>query len=318
VDEWRARPIVVSPLHRHDVMSRDHVVVVGVTLDRETQDLEVGALRAAAQAHALARRLDGRVLLVYSRHPEEHYRRAPHTQIWARWRADGAEVDRALERAVARFAEHGVPAALVASDRPAWSAIAGEAERARAEAVVVGKRDTSELFADDRKLGAVALELCRRSTAPVWAVDRRAERPPTTILAAVDLQSEHTDRILHTAARFADLFDAKLHVGHASELEWTEALLEDRPASAQRLGSLAAELERRTRLAIGEAVARRTETHVVTEPPAAGVAALARNVGADLLVMGAARGGNIRAACTAERLYAQVDASLLTIPPLAS
>ncbi len=290
-------------------------IVVGVELSAAGDAVEPTSQRALGCALSLAQHLGGAsVCLVHATGAEEHYHKKPGSDVWVHAAGVSDAGRAALERALGPFRAAGVDAALELPEERAWLAIVQTAKRVAADLVVVGKREPSGFDFDERRLGAVASQLLRRCPTAVWAVDPERAPLPKRILVATDLAEPMAARLICTGAAVARACTAEVQLMHAASLGWPRSALEDDAARRRRIDACRRDLADAATRALGEGVA---ELHVVDEAPAPAIVQCARDLDADLIVLGTSS-HQLRHALlghTAERVFAMSDRSLLALKP---
>lgn len=290
-------------------------IIVGVEMSAAGDRIEATSRRALECALQLAREMRPSVRVVHATGAAEHYRRKPEgDNIWvpAPGLSDAGKAG--LEQALTPFREAGVSVTLELPEERAWLAIAETAIRSGADLVMVGKREPSHFDFDERRLGAVASQLLRRCPTAVWAVDPHRASIPRRVLVATDLEQPMCERLIRAGASVARAFGADLNVLHASTRSWPLSTLEDESARARRIDSCRQQLAAATRNAIGDAS---VTLHAVAEAPASAIVQCARDIDADLIVLGTSS-NRLRHALvghTAERLFGMSDRSLLALKP---
>jgi universal stress protein E len=186
--------------------------------------------------------------------------------------------------------------------------------------VVTGSRGNGswqELF-----LGSTAKRLIRKCPACVWIVKHESAKPPTSILAAVDM-SDVSRRALEQAVRLAECAKAELHVLHVVEHEIPEHLLEMKSASSSDR-SLREWLEYEQSqqfdqfLAPMETLCRPLRRHLLWGTAGQQIVNLAKEVTADLIVLGTVGRSGIQGLLlgnTAENVLVHCDCDVLTVKP---
>ena len=289
-------------------------IVVGAELDQQWNELTAGALLATDQALWLAGHVGARVTLVHSGARDEHWDGARKAYALKEAKAP-AEYAAALDRVASRFRDCDIQTDVVSSDEAAWLAIIRTVVSEDADLVIVGKR--TERGDRNRKIGSVTQKLLRNCPTAVWAVDPDADATPKTLLAATDLTAVGR-RVLEIAASLAAEQGSRLHVVHAYQM----------PLDAQMGGDHAqVEFEQKARAEAEELIHRlldefgmgeRSEIHLGLTSPARAIMACVDRLEPDLVVMGTiSRGGipGMLVGNTAERLFARLDCSLLTVKP---
>jgi nucleotide-binding universal stress UspA family protein len=172
-------------------------------------------------------------------------------------------------------------------------------------------------------VGSTAERLVRKCPCPVWIVHSEHERPPRSILAAVDF-SEVSGKSLKLAAHLASLFDGSLSVLHV-----VSSPTEDTPRLPEASARMDLRLQRRlVRRALAQRLSEFVRAHVpegraVDERLSVGtpwqrIEMAARRVQADLLVLGSVGRTGIPGffiGNTAEKVLRHCDRSILAVKP---
>ena len=186
--------------------------------------------------------------------------------------------------------------------------------------VVVGSRGNSPW--KQLLLGSTARRLIRQCPASVWVVRNEGSRPPTSIIAAVDL-SDVSRRALEQAAELANCVGAQLHVLHVIEHDVPDHLLDTRPASSPDL-TMRQWIEREATesfeklLAPFETAGDKMHRHVKWGTPGEEIVKLAKEVEADVIAIGTVGRSGIQGLLlgnTAEKVLAHCDCDILTVKP---
>jgi universal stress protein E len=129
------------------------------------------------------------------------------------------------------------------------------------------------------------------------------------------------DRILKLSAAVSSALHGRLHSVHAYESEPVGLYPTDAldPATAQELNiKLRAAAQERYRRALRGSALRGAPQHLVDAPPTRGIVQTAREIGADLVVLGAvSRSGldDVLTGNTAEQLLDRLSCDLLIVKP---
>jgi len=197
-----------------------------------------------------------------------------------------AGIEEKLEELRAGVEREGVPATAEASPDTPVDAIVGAAEKRATGLVVIGTRGLTGI--KHVVLGSVAERTVRLAPCPVLAVkEDDAGGPLRRILAATDFSptGEHACAV---AASLAKQVGGELHVGHAFDIPLTvvtpyevtipDSLIRDsREAARKKLAATVAELRSH---------GVEAKAHLTEVPAAPAIADLAREVAADLVVIG--------------------------------
>lgn len=206
---------------------------------------------------------------------------APDVSFAAAWLDIKNEVDERLKSVVAQLQEAGVESGHpVLEVGPPYACIIDQANMCDVNAIVLGSGEQTD------EIGSTAEQVARRSNKPVWIVKSGAAGAVERILCPFDF-SLHSQRALVNAIHLARQLDARLVLLHVIESpsppSSTTAASSDRQAYID---------EQRQRLA---GVLARLDSHGVNvdcevrtgEPPSQ-IQNAARELKADLLVMGSA------------------------------
>lgn len=221
----------------------------------------------------------------------------------------------ALEELRARIAGGGIDASAEVSDHLPGTAIEEVAKSCGAELIVMGTHGRTGV--SHALLGSVAERTLRTSECPVMAVKESQGGPIAKILIATDF-SDHAERAVDAGADWAKKLGAELHVAHAFDLPITvitpyevaipDSLLHEARKEARR--KLDATAERLS----GRGV--QATAHLLEVPAAPALADCARDVGADLLVLGT-RGNtglkHLLLGSVAERTLREAPCSVLVV-----
>ncbi len=296
-------------------------IIVGIDLSDTGLELSPGSQAAAACAYNLARKLGCEVHLLHSTRQEGYYDRKSGAQLWTLQDGVSEPGQDAFQQTKQDFQDAGISTTLSFDDRRAWLAIIHRVIEHGADLVLVGTRACSDFEAefDDRRLGSVALKLLRKCPVPVWAIAPQHNPMIDQVLAATDLTSSVGKKVLRTAAAVAKTCDAELHVLHAYQLAWSEALLSGPSERQARHAAAASKAERQIRSELNKAgFESEPVLHISCTPPAQAIITTSKNCGAELVVMGTISRGGIRGVLvgnTAERVLGSLDCSLLTVKP---
>ena len=206
-------------------------------------------------------------------------------------------------------------------ERRAWLAIIHRVLEHGADLVLVGTRAHSDFEAelDNRALGSVALKLLRKCPVPVWAIAPHHNPMIDRVLAATDLTPTVGRKVLRAAAAVATASGAELHVLHAYQLPWSEALLSGPGDRQEKHAAMASEAERWIRNELAQTgFEAEPVLHISCTAPARAIIETAKSIGAELVVMGTISRGGIRGVLvgnTAERVLGSLSCSLLTVKP---
>jgi nucleotide-binding universal stress UspA family protein len=197
-----------------------------------------------------------------------------------------AGIEEKLEELRAGIEREGVPATAEASADLPVDAITGTAEKLGAGLIVMGTRGLTGL--KHVVLGSVAERTVRLAPCPVLSVkEDDAGGEIRRILGATDF-SPTGDHALAVAASLAKQLGAELHVAHAFDIPLTmvtpyEVAIPDGVIRDSRAAA-------RKKLDAGAAALRsqgvEPETHLTEVPAAPAIADLAREISADLVVIG--------------------------------
>jgi universal stress protein E len=233
---------------------------------------------------------------------------------------------RRLDSLASRARTHGVQVTTaVGWDYPAHEAIVRRATRIKADLIVAechaGRRVAPWL------VHLTDWELLRTSPVPVLLIKSKARYERPIVLAAVDpthLRSKPAkldEGILNTGAHFTRALSGSLHALHAYfpvSLDVPTSKL----ASSVSSGRLYAQVRARARAAFERTVQKaripRARRHLVDRHPIDAIPATAREIGADLVVMGAvSRSGlqRIFIGNTAEHVLGALDCDVLVVKP---
>jgi len=170
--------------------------------------------------------------------------------------------------------------------------------------------------------GTLATKCLRKAGTKVLLVHRHQARPFRRVLACVDF-SDLSREAVAQAARVAEQDHAEVHVLHIFRAEWQRWSLRGQlPALADFERNYQAALETNLRNFAGDLprpgtiyAVRQAKTH------AAGIAEYAREVGADLIVLGQKGKTNLKyvlLGSTVERLLREIPCSVLVVRPALS
>ncbi len=280
-------------------------IVVGLALDRESCAPSEGSLAAAETALWLAEKAESsHVTLVHSVVEDEYYDPLVDELVPICANVDPA-ARLAVSELVARFRAHGVPCETVdTAERPSL-AIRREVNTQRAQLVLVGKHDGRE--PDAARIGPIALRVLRESPCAVWSVAPGRARRPRSVLAATDLTATG-DVAVEWAALVAQAAGAALHIAHMHP-----PALHSRGSSSKRhLDELAA----CARAPVPVEFRASAQVHLRETAPGRGIAALAEELEAELVVMGSfshRRDEPHHIGSTTERMITHFGGSLLLV-----
>lgn len=235
-----------------------------------------------------------------------------------------ARAREALETLRKEAVERGVTARVRVVAGRAWQEIIREVLRSGQELVIVGTRGVSA--AKRLLFGSTALRLLRQCPCPVWVTRPPAEAPPeqTTILVADDF-SDIGMRALEIGITAAKVTGSRLLVLHAVEYPLVAGLyrsgmaeeeLEAYRANCRREAE--EELQRRLDKTDFASLQTGREAIITAGQADAVIMDTIEDYDVDLLVMGTiARGGipGFLIGNTAERLFPQINCSVLAIKP---
>ena len=200
---------------------------------------------------------------------------------------------------------------------PLAHVVLADAARHGRDLVVVGSEPRGS-----RSLRRTALWLLRHCPAPVWIARPRAPSSVGCVLAAVD-DGDLGGEVTEIAGRLAEQVGARLHVLHAIENS-SEQLLRIGGADEPAIGAYRETRRRAGDDTLRRLVARASLTGVAAQPhlragEAAGVvAAAARELNADVVVLGTHMHGGLHAliwGSVTERLLASAKTPLLVVKP---
>jgi nucleotide-binding universal stress UspA family protein len=172
-------------------------------------------------------------------------------------------------------------------------------------------------------LGSTAKRLIRKCPASVWIVKREGNKPPQSILVAVDF-SEVSSRALDEAIWIARQAGAQLHILHVIESGDSPPDLPDTTAigdahlSLREAIEVEAEREFQDFLAAREDGAVNHRRHLVWGSPWREVVGFAVQLHADLIVMGTVGRSGVEGLLlgnTAENVLTHCDCDILTVKP---
>ena len=222
---------------------------------------------------------------------------------------------RALERLVQRATDMGLSAEQVVTFGKSWLGIIRQVIRDRCDLVIVGAKDRGPL--ERLFIGSTGMKLLRKCPCPVWVTHAEESAAHDAILVGHDL-TEVGDLALDLAASMAELHGATLHVVHAMEPVFLDAV-----ESIAGLDVVDENKRREAYHRIREQLERfnlpsEPQVHVVSGPAAAVLLQRIEQYKIDLLVMGTiARTGvnGLIFGNTAERLLPQVNCSVIAVKP---
>lgn len=174
-------------------------------------------------------------------------------------------------------------------------------------------------------MGSTAKRLVRKCPASVWIVKDKDIKPPRKILAAVDM-SDVSRQALDQAIWTAQRADAQLHVLHGIESTGLSAEVLDTNVAGSPDGSLRKLIESEvskqfeTFLSMTDTGGVVTTKHLLWGSPAYEVVRLAKELNADLIVMGTIGRRGVEGLLlgnTAESVLTHCDCDVLTVKPAA-
>jgi universal stress protein E len=231
-----------------------------------------------------------------------------------------------LDALVARARKLGVPASgSVEWDFPPHEAIVRRAVRERADLII------AECHEGKRRAWLMRLtdwELLRASPVPVLILKNHKPWHRSKVLAAVDPSHAHAKpsgldaRIVAEGTLFARSLRGSLHVVHATYpsafgLTFADPGIDPVTLAATYDQQKAEEKRQFERFATGAGIPR-ARRHLVDRNPADGIAAVARKVGADFVVMGAVSRSGLKRMFigdTAERVLNRLSCDVLVVKP---
>jgi nucleotide-binding universal stress UspA family protein len=172
-------------------------------------------------------------------------------------------------------------------------------------------------------LGSTAKHLIRKCPASVWIVKQDGSKPPTSILAAVDM-SDVSSRALDAAAWMARRTGAQLHILHVIESGDFPSYLLDATAAGSARSSLREAIEGEVKHQFDEFLASRVgaavkpERHLLWGSPWQETVNLGNRLHTDLIVLGTVGRGGIEGLLlgnTAENVLVHCDCDVLTVKP---
>ena len=218
-----------------------------------------------------------------------------------------------LEKANATLRARGLSGTTYLGDVPAAHAIADRARTLGADLVVVGTHGHTGL--KHVLLGSVAERTVEYAPCAVWTVKGSAAASPRTIVVGSDF-SESGAEALQTAAEWARLFGAKLHLVHALQIPMPliapyevaipEGIIEGARREAQ------SQLEQAAKSVAGVAVT----TELASTPAHAALVDAATRLPAELIVTGSRGLTGLKHALLgsiAERTLRYAPCSVLTV-----
>ena len=227
------------------------------------------------------------------------------------------------KRIIEQAAEDGVHVhSLVRHGRPSKE-MTRAVLQGKFDLVIVGTREHGA--AHKMLFGSTAQKLLRQCPCPVWVTRPGiVDRNVTTIVAADDF-SPVGERVLHHAVSTGQLMNARLLVVHAVTMA-VEGSLKRTEISEQKLEKYREEARQEAEQRVLERLAMTdyrtlqegTQVSIGTGRPEVEIEKAVKENNADLLVMGTiARGGlpGLLIGNTAERLFAELQCSLLAIKP---
>lgn len=187
--------------------------------------------------------------------------------------------------------------------------------------VVAGTRGHSAL--KHLVLGSTAKRLIRKCPASVWIVKDKEIKPPTSILAAVDM-SEVSRLALDQAIWMARQAEAPLHILHVIESTGLSADLLDTnvagPPAKPLREVIQTEIEQQLErfLSSVESAGIKTTKHLLWGSPAHETVRLATDLKSDLIVLGTVGRSGVEGLLlgnTAESVLTHCDCDILTVKP---
>lgn len=174
-----------------------------------------------------------------------------------------------------------------------------------------------------KAVGPVAAGCVRRSPSDVLLVQEPHDRPYTTVVACVDF-SPSSRRAVEQAAAVAARDSATLYVIHAYSAPWRTSALKKSPATTdldvRYRDMMLARLEEFCKALGAEMTFLKPRYQLVEhDSHAHGIGAFARQIGADLVVVGKRGRTNLRdvfLGSTAERILHDAPCSILAVRPI--
>lgn len=231
------------------------------------------------------------------------------------------ESDENLKRQIASLGETGIDIQYETLLGEAYEELIHSVEQESYDLVVAGTRGHNALHR--LVMGSTAKRLVRKCPASVWIVKGKAIKPPRRILAAVDM-SDVSRRALDQAIWTAQRADAQLHVLHVIESTGLGSDVLDTNVAGSPAGSLRKLIESEvtkqfeTFLASANLADVNTTKHLLWGSPAYDVAHLAKELKAELVVVGTiGRRGveGILLGNTAESVLTHCECDVLTVKP---
>ena len=231
-------------------------------------------------------------------------------------------LDRLIDRACDAGIESG---ATVEWDYPPHEAIVRRAVRCRADLII------AECHEGPRRRWLMRLtdwELLRASPVPVLLMKSARPWRNNTVLAAVDPSHAHSKPsrldtiIVEKGKQLAEALDGTFHLMHAAHPSALGLTLGDPAIDAVTLAATYEQQKAKARKEFAgfaeSAKVPRKRRHVIDRDPAAGIAAVAKAVRADVVVMGAVSRSGIKRLLignTAERVLADIPCDVLVVKP---
>ena len=172
-------------------------------------------------------------------------------------------------------------------------------------------------------LGSTAKRLIRKCPASVWIVKHEGSKPPTSILAAIDM-SEVSSRALDEAIWMTHRAGAQLHILHVIESSDIPSDLLNTKVAGSAHGSLRESIEAEVRRQFDEFLAGRVgdavncERHLSWGSPWQEAVNLANQLRTDLIVLGTVGRSGIQGLLlgnTAENILTHSACDVLTVKP---
>src|SRR5690349_14434694 len=231
-----------------------------------------------------------------------------------------------LDKLIDRACEMGVEStATVEWDYPPNEAIVRRAVRGRADLII------AECHEGPRRRWLMRLtdwELLRASPVPVLLLKSARPWKNHTVLAAVDPAHTHSKPsgldsiIVEKGQQLAKELDGSFHLMHAAYPSAFGLALGDPAIDAATLAATYEQQKAKARKDFADfaetAKVPRKKRHVIDGDPATGIAAVARTVRADVVVMGAVSRSGIRRLLignTAERVLGTIPCDVLVVKP---
>jgi universal stress protein E len=231
-------------------------------------------------------------------------------------------LDKLVERACAKGVESG---ATVEWDFPPHEAIVRRAVRCRADLIV------AECHEGARRKWLMRLtdwELLRASPVPVLLLKNSKPWRRNTVLAAVDPSHAHSKPsrldsiIVEKGKQLTSALEGQFHLMHAAHPSAFGITLGDPSIDAATLAATYDQQKAKARKEFAEFAESvrvpRKRRHVIESDPAAAIATVAREVRADVVVMGAVSRSGLRRLLignTAERVLESLPCDVLVVKP---